>query len=488
MTEATPRRGGTLTMVLSAEPMGLDPVQLQGVQNWAEAIAVAAIYDPLLYPDAEGRLHAKLAKSLDSPDGGASWTLRLRPGIRFSDGTAFDAEAVRHTWARLADPANRSPVARHAALIERMDVVDAATLGIALAAPTPHFDSAVARYLSTIASPAAGETPVGAGPFVLAEWERGSCMRFRRNPLYWQPGKPLLDEIVVLTGMADAAPKYEAMMSGLAQVALEPLGTNVSKYRTQPDRFALMTTPETGGGVALALNLARPPFDDPRLRQALSLVLDSAEFVGLAGYDDPAMVMTTLDRAGTRWCDPALRLPARDVKRAQRLIDAVAAERGAPLRFTVETFANEGHIREANVVKQIVERHLTGTEVTVSVGTVAELMGKWRSGEFDASNHAVRWSDPALDLPASLAASSPANIMGFRDAEAEAALAALSGPGDERTAIAAHHAVLRRVLAELPVIFLSHKEAFHVVDHLALCNWRLFYSLRPLIEDAWLVS
>jgi peptide/nickel transport system substrate-binding protein len=373
-------------------------------------------------------------------------------------------------------------------MIAGMQVADATTLRITLGAPVPRFDSVVARYLSAIGSPAAKEAPVGAGPFVLAEWERGSHMRFIRNSGYWQPGKPLLDEVVVLTGMTDAAPKYDAVISGCAQVALEPLGANVSRYRALPDRFTLMTTPETGGGVALALNLTRPPFNDPRLRRALAMVLDSAEFVDLVGYNDPAMVMTTLDRAGTRWCNPALRLPERDVAEAQRLVDEIAAEQGAPVRFTVETFANEGHIREAEVIKQIVERHLNGIEVAVSVGTVAEIMGKWRLGDFDASNHAVRWSDPALDLPATFVSTSPGNIMGFGDAETDAELAALAGANEESAMIAAHHVVLRRVLAELPVIFLSHKEAFHVVDRRALRDWKLIYSLRPLIEDAWLAA
>jgi ABC-type oligopeptide transport system substrate-binding subunit len=218
----------------------------------------------------------------------------------------------------------------------------------------------------------------------------------------------------------------------------------------------------------------------------LALVLDSAEFVSLVGYDDPEMVMCTVDRADTRWHDPALRLPARDAAAAQKLVNEIIAEHGEPVRFTVETFANEGHIREANVVKQIVEAQLTGITVEVSIGTVAELMGKWRSRAFDASNHAVRWSDPALDLPASFGSASAANITGYGNAAVDAALEALAGATQESTAIAAHHAVLRQVLKDLPVIFLSHKEAFHVIDHHALRDWKLFYSLRPIIEEAWL--
>ena len=70
--DATPRRGGTLTMVLAADPPGLDPIQLQGAQNWAEAIAAAAIFDQLLYPASATRLQPKIATSFFSEDGGAS--------------------------------------------------------------------------------------------------------------------------------------------------------------------------------------------------------------------------------------------------------------------------------------------------------------------------------------------------------------------------------------------------------------------------------
>jgi ABC-type transport system substrate-binding protein len=198
------------------------------------------------------------------------------------------------------------------------------------------------------------------------------------------------------------------------------------------------------------------------------------------------MAMTTVDRAGTPLADPDLRLPKRDVATAQALIDAVVAETGRPVRFAVETFANEGHIREANTIKQMVEAQLRDVAAEVSVGTVAELMGKWRSGLFDASNHAVRWSEPALDLPASFSSASPMNIMGYRNAEVDAALERLAGMSDPQEVAEVHRSILRQMLRDLPVIFLSHKEAFHIVDRHAVRDWKLFYSLRPLIEDAWL--
>jgi peptide/nickel transport system substrate-binding protein len=480
------RDGGTLTMVLAADPPGLDPVQLMGVQNWAEALAVAGVYDQLFTLDTAGRLQPKIGASLVSEDGGASWTLTLRPGVRFSDGQAFDAEAVRFNWARLAEPANRAPAAESAAMIRAMEVAGPLALRVALHAPQPRWDRRVARSLSSIGSPAAIEAlgpgfstaPVGAGPFQLAEWVRGDRMRLVRNPDYWRPGKPHLDAVVVLTGLAGAADKFAAMDARRAQVSLEPVGPQLARYRAQPQRFELKSTPQLGGGVALALNLSRPPFDDARVRRALALALDSAAFVELCEFGDPQMVMTSLDRPGTPYHDPQVRLPAPDLAGAQRLIDAAG-----PVRFTLETFANEGHVREAGAVKRLLESRLSGVEVAVAAGAVAEVAGKWRSGEYQACNYAVGWSDPALDLPAHFASTSPQNVTRYASPAVDAALSRLTAATDPATAAAAHREILTQALEDLPFIWLSHKEAFHVVDRLAVADWPLVYSLRPLLED-----
>jgi peptide/nickel transport system substrate-binding protein len=484
----------TLTIILSADPPGLDTLQLQGVQNWAEAVAVSAVYDQLLFLDSNNIVRPKIATSLRWVDGGRTWMLTLRPDVRFSDRTPFDAAAVQFNWARLA-ASEGSPAGRHAALIETMDVVDPLTLRVRLRSPLSRWDLLVTRYLSSIGSPTAiardpkgfAEAPVGAGPFRLVEWTRGSRMTFVRNEDYWQPGKPQLDEIMVLTGIADAAPKFAAMHSGRAQVALEPMGENIVRYRAEPDRFTLLTTPDSGGGVALMMNSARAPFDDVRVRRALALTLDSAAFVEAAGYGDPDAVMTTIDRPGTFYHDPEIRLPNRNIAAAQALIDAVVAERDGPIAVVLETFANEGHRKEALAIKAILEAKLKNVAVEVAVGSVAELVAKWRSGAYQASNYAVQWSEPALDLPPHFGSASPLNFTHYRNDDVDAALARLTAAADPAQMIEAHHQVLRRLLEDVPLIWLSYKSAYHVVDR-RVQGWELAYSLRPLLEEARLTG
>jgi peptide/nickel transport system substrate-binding protein len=483
-----------MTMVLAVDMSGLDPIQFQGVQNWGEAMMVPAVYDALFYLDLEGGLHPKIARSLASEDSGKTWTLTLREGVRFSDGTALDAEAVRFNWARLADPANRAVAAKTAGMIQAMEVTGPLTLRVTLHEPAARWNLRVARNLSFIGSPtaiaAAGEgfstAPVGAGPFLLADWTPGSHMRFVRNPDYWQAGKPYLDEVVVLTRMPEASAKLEAMMSGRAQGSIQPLGPQLGPYRDDPDRFELLGMQEPGGGIALALNHEAAPFNDIRVRRAVALGLSSAEYVELCQLGDPAMAMTSIDRPGSTYAAPDICLPTQDIAQAQALIDEVVAETGAPIRFTVDTFTNEGHIREANAVKIILERHLRDIEVTVEAHQAPELLGKYRSGDYQSGNYQLFWSDPTLDLPAAFTSTSPQNIMRYKSAAADAALERLAGLSDQGELIAAHHEVLRHVLDDVGLIWLCYKKSFHAIDKRRVGAWPLFYSLRPMIEDAWM--
>jgi peptide/nickel transport system substrate-binding protein len=308
-------------------------------------------------------------------------------------------------------------------------------------------------------------------------------MRFVRNHDYWQRGKPQVDEIRLLTGIADAASKFAAMEEGRAQAALEPMGGNIARYRAQPDRFHLLTTPDSGGGVALMMNVRRPPFDDVRVRRALALALDSATFVETAGYGDDAAVMTTLDRPGTPYHDPSIRLPQTDLAAAQGLIDAAVADSGGPVQFVLQTFTNEGHLKEANAIKTMVEARLENVAVEVAAGSVADLASKWRSGEYQASNYAVQWSEPALDLPPHFASTSPTNFMRYRNEEVDAALDKLAGTVDPREVAKTHQRILRHLLEDVPLIWLSYKMAYHVVDR-SVQGWELAYSLRPLLDEA----
>ena len=188
----TPKKGGKLTYAMNTEVPSLDPA-LCGVT----ASTSIPIFGTLLRQDPDkNEFVGQMADSFTTSDGKA-WTLKLREGVKFSDGTAFDAEAVAFNWDRIKDPKTLSPAAR---VTKDMTwkVVDPTTVSVTLKSTNYQFPWQLAKGLSMIGSPAAikaagadvGNKPVGAGPFTLKKWTRNSQIEYSRNPAYFETGLP----------------------------------------------------------------------------------------------------------------------------------------------------------------------------------------------------------------------------------------------------------------------------------------------------------
>src|SRR5687768_10849405 len=125
-TTAAPKKGGSISIADKAEIATMDPVKLTGSSS-VGANHAFAVYDSLFINDTKtGKVVPQLAVSFESTDAKV-WTLKLRPNVKFSDGTPLDAAAVAFNWKRMQDPANASPNRATANTISAMDVVDPTT-------------------------------------------------------------------------------------------------------------------------------------------------------------------------------------------------------------------------------------------------------------------------------------------------------------------------------------------------------------------------
>src|SRR5207302_1414577 len=149
----------------------------------------------------KGNVKPGLASSWTTPDP-STYVFQLRPGVKFHDGTELTAEAVKFNLERILDPATRSLNRSQLLGIKAIEVVDGTTIKISLAAPEAPLLAALADAPGMISSPTAiqkwgpeyGLHPVGTGPFVFVEQVKGAQVKVRRNPDYWEAGKPYLDE------------------------------------------------------------------------------------------------------------------------------------------------------------------------------------------------------------------------------------------------------------------------------------------------------
>ena len=140
-----------------------------------------------------------LAESWTNSEDGLVWTFTLREGVMFSDGTPFDAEAVKYNLDRIVDPELGSPNSSQLEAIREVKVIDPLTVEITTSEPSPTLLEKLAEMYASINSPSAikknpkgyAQRPVGTGPYVLAQWTPGDRVTLERNPDYFgTPGIP----------------------------------------------------------------------------------------------------------------------------------------------------------------------------------------------------------------------------------------------------------------------------------------------------------
>ncbi|OLT21824.1 hypothetical protein BJF78_33815 [Pseudonocardia sp. CNS-139] len=331
--EGTPRSGGVLVMGTDREAVSFDPT----VQNTNQA--ALAVYDSLLKFDENGVAQPYLAESMETPDGGRTWLMGLRDGVRFSDGTPLDAQAVIINVQRHIDKTS-SPGHLYAEQITGMRAVDPQTVEFTLAQPFGSFPATfalnfTAGNLGAILSPAAiqqygdevGRNPVGAGPFVLTDWVRDSRMELSRNPNYWQQGMPYLDGLE-FRPLPDTETRYASIENGDVDLIFGGYHTELLRGMQNPN-LTVYYGPGHGAEY-LYFNHQRAPFDDHRMREAVVRGIDlgalaatqfrgqmaaaSNWFGGDSAYTSP--------EADAAW-------PAYDAERARQLVQEYVAGGGS---------------------------------------------------------------------------------------------------------------------------------------------------------------
>lgn len=324
--DAEATQGGSVTIVSAGPVASWDPIV--AVLPTIPGIAtdrLLAVYGALFYVDSQSIVTPLMAEGIETDDF-QSWTLTINDGIEFTDGTPYDAEAVKYNWERAAGEG--SALTAIAGQIESLEA-DGLTLEIELAEPNPIFDRQVAEQLSYIASPTALEEqgadytdPVGAGPFILESWDPAIGEEMTRNPDYFLEGKPYLDELN-FTVIADPAQRVTTVTQGGADI--------MNNYR-----FAILDViddpccssygVESGGLRMFIFNNEVAPFDDVRAREAASLAIDPTELTQTLTQDPEATGWSGLFPESSNLYDAEYDLESNDVEAATELVDELKAE------------------------------------------------------------------------------------------------------------------------------------------------------------------
>ncbi len=295
-----------------------------------------------LTPPPELKVIPELAKSWEVLDGGATYIFHLEQGVKFHDGSDFDAHAAKWNFDRILDPGVNSWVQPYYEAIEQVEAVDTYTLRIRMKEPFGALLAALAGYFQGVpmASPKSFETygqywvrqPSGTGPYKLKLWIPGKHVILEKNPNYFKKGLPYIDTLEFWPMRDPFTATAELRTGQIDFIARVPL-QQVALLDKNPD-IHVISGPGMAPTVAL-LNMRVKPFDDVRARRAVGgYGIDRAK-IALLGFDGRVSpLVSVLPRGVPDAIDLNDLYPYRP-EEAQRLLKELGFDANNPLKLTI---------------------------------------------------------------------------------------------------------------------------------------------------------
>lgn len=284
-TSDAPRRGGTLRTVFAGTSASADVLDPHVAPHSAGGALSKSVWDHLVEYNNDLTLRYRLAESLEPNVDGTEWRLHVRRGVEFSDGSPLTARDVMWSLERMLDSDKPS-----AGDLSMVDLPATRTDGehsvvVAMNEPLADFGSVLAGWYVYVIKEGTDDfdamtLPVGTGPFALESWSPGDRTRLVRNDRHWD-GAPNLDAVEILQ-IAATEPRLNAFLSGEADVVYELAPMQGNALREQPDIY--LVTPPAGVMSAFQMRVDTPPFDDPRVREAMRLSVDRQAMVDSVFY------------------------------------------------------------------------------------------------------------------------------------------------------------------------------------------------------------
>lgn len=395
------RRGGTLRAALDFDPPTLDPHRSGTV---VDRHVYQNLYDKLVDTDANLAIVPMLATSWAISPDGKTVTFKLRQGVRFHDGTPFNAEAVRYNFDRMLDP--KFPSARRSEIrpIQAVVAVDPSTVQIGLERPYSPLLYVLTDRAGMILSPTAAQKdglnfalhPVGTGPFRFVEKIPQDHVTLERTPGHWEAGLPYVDRIIFRTIVDDNA-RVANVKSGdveiISRVPLPQVKPLTQEAAQAGARFQLLQHGAFRWD-GITLNATKPPFDNKLLRQAFDATIDREAIanVVLQGAAYPAY---SFFPTGTPAYDPTWKLPPRNIGLAKEKLQAAGQPNG--FTFTLLTGAGQQDQAVAQAVQAMAAD--AGIQVRLQIIEGGELLDEMTHLRHQAA--LIFWSgrpDPDFDI------------------------------------------------------------------------------------------
>ena len=387
-----PRAGGDLVIARAADAISMNNTTTFDNNS---IFIFEQIMEPLFTVTDDGAdVKPWLASAYELSPDNLTYTIHLRQGVKFSDGSPLTAKDVKFSIDQDSKTAATGWGYINAA-IKDVSVVDDATVKIVLKYPWAPFIADLSLFSNGIVPENYGgksaeafyEAPVGTGPFVWGEWKKGQSLKLTRNPNYWQQGKPYVNS-VTWNVVPDANTRKLQLQGGQIDVDEQPDWSSFSSLEDAPGVKAL-TFPSTQIDY-VAFNQLRKPFDDVHVRRAIAFAIDRDALIKavLFGHGTPA---NSLLPQGTPFHDEHAAGPKLDVNMAKQELAASSMPHG----FDTTLLIRSGDANQASVA-QILQSELKELGITMRIKQLDPTANKQARLKSDFDMTLSAWT---MDIP-----------------------------------------------------------------------------------------
>lgn len=414
------KKGGTLNVAVETDVRGFDTVE-GGVLGQTGEIVMRTMVEPLLgWNTQTNEPEPLLATEWSASDDQTVWTFKLREGVKFHDGTDFDAEDVAAHYNRILDPENKSSSRSFISSIEKVVAVDPTTVEFHLAHPW----MALLPYLATtsMSGPippsehvAAGEqnrNPVGTGPFRFVDWSSGDRIVVEKWDEYRNADEIHLDRINFRI-LPDTQTRYASLQSGEVDVIWTDRGPTIVEAQNNPDIVTLTT--EGAGAAVVLMNGKTEPLSNDTLRKALAHAWNQDALVKISWQNTRPAVTHPLGAA--KDCGEA-NYRHFDIAKAKEFVAQYLEETGqseVPEIVMIHTTTPRG--RELGEIYQQTAK-AAGIPLTLEPVDQSTLVARTFKGDFDITGWRIAdGADMGPQLYAYAKIGSSYNLTGFDNEE-----------------------------------------------------------------------
>ena len=464
--ENTATTGGDLVIAENSDAKSLDP---HGSNDVPSSNVQSSIYETLLNRDADGILVPGLAESWTQVDE-LTWEFKLKQGVTFHDGEAFNAEAVKASFDRILDPEVASPRAFLFEMVTEVKVIDEATVqfvteypfspllahlthnGGGIISPKAITEDYAAMTGDTVAGSVIGTNPVGTGPFKFVSWTAGAELKLEKFADY--AGTPANVDTVTFKVVPEMATRVAELQSGYAHIigTVEP---GQVENVNSTDGASVLETPSSSL-TYIGFNTNKAPFDNPKVRQAISKAIDRATLIDgiYEGFGIPAISPLS----------PGIFGYTEDVSSMAFNLDeakALLEEAGYADGFSTTLWTNDNPARQNVAIVLQEELKKLNIDLKIEVLEWGAYLEKTAAGEHDM--FILGWSNSTGDADYGLYAlfhssqhGDPGNRSFYTSAKVDELLDAGRREADQTAREAIYKEALQLISDESPMAFVLH--------------------------------